>query len=112
MKRAAVDDPARIGSARDSVVKTITQDVTATLTREIDRLIFLALCVQFGGPYFAWADLRGRCSCLCRLGQPDQYLLDGRLILEIDHTAPPEPFDFLTREVNAGFTYRIVPRPE
>lgn len=119
MKRATVDDPARIGEARDSVVRAISERVAATLAEQLDRVIFMALCVQFGGPYFSWEDLRGRCQCVTsrKRGQPDVYLLDGRAILEILHDYEGGVFSLTPpleslREISAGFRYRLVPRAD
>lgn len=112
------EQASQLGEARDSVVRSISEHVTKILAAKLDNLIFTALCLHIGGPNFEFADLRGRCECVKQKGKADRYLLDGRLILEIDwdHTPdrdfdPPRVLECL-RGVEAGFCYRIVPPPE
>lgn len=111
------EDVSQLGEARDSVVRSITSQVARRLADQLDRVIFMALCTHFGGPYFAWDNLRGRCECVKQAGQPDRYLVDGVLVLEISEDEPQrysEPIAIYNapHQIRAGFCYRIVTRPE
>lgn len=106
-------DIAQLGAARDSLLRDITQQVVTKLAADLDRVIFMALCVHFGGPYFSWEDLRGRCQCVKQRDEPDRYLVDGVLILEVDRDEPQhyvEPIAIYNapHQIRSGFSYRIV----
>ncbi len=106
-----------IGEARNAVLREIQARVVAKLADQLDRVIFMALCLQFGGPYFSWDDLRGRCERRSRRGRPDVYLLDGRPILEISFDEPLRPYEPIAlygapHEIRSGFSYRIIPKDD